>query len=379
MTDPTRAGERFVDDPEVELNEAEREAALSTVEHEADDITDLDDRPDNSSWAWDDLDRSPVGAETPAPAPADPEFTVDPIDTSAEQAAGAEVASDPSFDRASGDDLVRSEPVEPAVMAPPAGEGRYEEPVGLDRRDELVEDRGGDDRGVAYLPPERLDEPARRDPSGRTEQRFDLGDIKKVEIEGPATVNISTTGTGLLIVSAVGEDFDRIHVMEGRKDVKVSFDGGFMDRRHPSQDITYTLNLTGLTDLKLEKQVVAQVDRVEGGTVTVDLKGGTRLTVGALDVKRLEAKLVDKCHLTAAGTADRQVVDLTGESIYDGGRVQTDRTAVKAKDKSQASLRVKTLLRAQASKHSTVHYAGEDIDLDIHTEDHSEVRNVAAH
>ena len=73
------------------------------------------------------------------------------------------------------------------------------------------------------------------------------------------------------------------------------------------------------------------------------------------------------------------MIDLSGESIYDGATVQTDRTAVKARDRSQASLRVKTLLRAQAIKGSTVHYAGEDVDLDVHTQDKSEVRNVAAH
>jgi hypothetical protein len=177
----------------------------------------------------------------------------------------------------------------------------------------------------------------------------------------------------------VSEDFERIHVMEGRKDVRIQFDGGFMDRKNPVQDITYAFNLTGLTDLKLEKHVDARVDRMEGGTVTVDLKGGSRLDVGELNVRRLEAKLVDKCHLSATGTADRQVVDLSGGSIYDGAKVQTDRTAVKARDKSQASLRVKTLLRAQAIKQSTVHYAGEHVDLDVHTEDKSEVRNVAAH
>lgn len=374
MTDSTRTGERFADDPSVELDPSDRAALERGDASQPDDITDLDERGDVDDVAWDDLDRSPVGATTPLPSPPDPEFTANPIDTSAERSAEQPVASDPSFDRVSADDLGHS----PLDDEP--GTARFEEPVAVDARDDPTIDRGGDERAVAtYLPPSDLDTPPQRDASGRTIQRFDLGEIKKVEVEGPATVTITTDGTGLLTVSAVFEDFERIKVMEGRKDVKIEFDGGFMDRKNPAEEITYVFNLTGLTDLKLEKHVAATVNRIDGGTVTVDLKGGSRLDIGELAVKRLEAKLVDNCHLSAIGGADRQVIDLSGESVYDGAKVQTDRSAVKAKDRSQAALRVKTLLRAQATKGSTIHYAGEHVDLDVHTEDHAEVRNVAAH
>ena len=382
MTDPTRQGERFADDPAVELDD--RADDVLARSEAAQDLTDLDARGDRDDLAWDDLDRSPVGATTPVPSPAaqDPELGPDQIDGSAERSAEQPVAGDSSFDRVSADDLGYSPLDYPEGEAPsdPPSERGPVDPIAVDTRDDLIDDRGGDERGVAtYLPPSGYDEAPRRDPSGRTIQRFDLGEIKRVEVEGPATVTITTGGNGLLTVSAVSEDFERIHVMEGRKDVRIQFDGGFMDRKNPVQDITYAFDLTGLTDLKIEKYVDARVDRLDGGTVTLDLKGGSRLDVGELEVRRLEAKLVDKCQLSATGTADRQVIDLSGESVYDGAQVQTDRTAVKARDKSQASLRVKTLLRVQAIKQSTVHYAGEHVDLDVHTEDKSEVRNVAAH
>ena len=382
MTDPTRQGERFADDPSAELDD--RENDLLARSEAAGDLADLDARDDRGDRAWDDLDRLPAGATTTVPSPAaqDSEVAADQIDGSAERSAEQPVAADSSFDRVSADDLGYSPLDYPEGEAPPdpRGEPATVDPIAGGTRDDPIEERGGGERGVAtYLPPSGFDEAPRRDQSGRTIQRFDLGEIKQVEVEGPATVTITTGGNGLLTVSAVSEDFERIHVMEGRKDVRIQFDGGFMDRKNPVQDITYAFNLTGLTGLKLEKHVDARVDRMDGGTVTVDLKGGSRLEVGELAVRRLEAKLVDKCQLSATGTADRQVIDLSGESVYDGAQVETDRTAVKARDKSQASLRVKTLLRAQAIKQSTVHYAGEHVDLDVHTEDKSEVRNVAAH
>ena len=400
MSDATRTGDRFADDPAVELDDAEREAPSRSEDLLPGDFTNLDERGDADDRAWDDLDRSPAGATTPDPStlessPPDPEFAPDPglaatqdaIDTSAERSVEQPVASDTSFDRASADDLALSPIDFPEGEVPPdvaAGTERHSEPVAVaprdDVRDDLIDDRGGDGRGVTtYLPPSGAEGRVERDASGRTVQRFDLGEIKRVEVEGPAMVTISTGGTGMLTVSAVLEDFERIKVMEGRRDVRIEFDGGFMDRKNPTEDITYDFRLTGLTDFKAVKHVAARVDRIDGGTVTVDLRGGSRLDIGELTVKRLEAKLADTSHLSATGSADRQVIDLSGESVYDGGTVQTDRTAVKAKDKSQASLRVKTLLRAQATKGSTVHYAGEHVDLDVHTEDKGEVRNVAAH
>lgn len=207
-------------------------------------------------------------------------------------------------------------------------------------------------------------------------KQYKVGDVTKVELIGPGTVEIRRGAAGVLTLTASPADHEKLEIKANGDSLKVSYAGGMLRNKTPQSPLTYDLAIPVLEELKISDGLSGQLVNPESRDLKVDLQDGATLTINALKANDFHAKLSDASRLIANGVVEKQKIELSDGSIYTGAEVESTEADVVASDGSQAHIRCTNKLKVKASDGSVITYSGEKLDLDVKTEDGSTFRRV---
>lgn len=196
---------------------------------------------------------------------------------------------------------------------------------------------------------------------------YETAGVTKIDVGGPATLTISIGTPERLIVTASGDDLDRIEVEQDDDKLAVEFDGGIIFNRDPEDEIRYDITVASLEELDLHGAVIATVEGVTGENLDLGLSGACLADITGIDVSTLKAGLSGASSVEIAGSAESQEVNVSGASIYHAGELDSRFATVEASGASTVVIRSTEALQIEASGASTVEYLapeGADVTKD---------------
>lgn len=138
------------------------------------------------------------------------------------------------------------------------------------------------------------------------------------------------------------------------------------------------IELSGATDLAMAPFPIdslsldvsgasnVDIESLQGRELTIDASGASDIDIVELVVDRVETDASGACSITLAGTADHQVVELSGASDYSAERLLSATAEVDVSGASSADLNVSESADVEARGASTVNIDGDaTIDADV--------------
>lgn len=204
-----------------------------------------------------------------------------------------------------------------------------------------------------------------------------VGDATKIEASGPGELVVTRAIRGLATVTAVAEDHERIEVEPHGDTLKIAFKGGLLLNRGPKSDIRYEVALLDLAEVKLSGGIVAQIAPGEVKSLKVKVSDGARVSVTDLRASSFEGELSDGSQLSVGGMVEKAKVKLSGGSSFQGDRLDIQEAEVEAGDGANATVRVRKRLKARAGDGASINYIGDNVKLDVKTDEGGNVRQIA--
>ena len=207
-------------------------------------------------------------------------------------------------------------------------------------------------------------------------KQYSIGLASDVELIGPGHARITRGASGLLSVTALAADHERLQIRSDDDSIEVGFRGGRIRARSPEGQIGYELAVPILSELTLKNGLTAEAEDIEARDLDIEVGSGSRLTLTNLRASELEAEISGGSSLTVTGAVVRQKIELVEKSTYDASGLESEEADIDATGESEATLRVTRKLKARAERGASISYAGDRVDLEVRTKNGGVFRQV---
>lgn len=122
--------------------------------------------------------------------------------------------------------------------------------------------------------------------------------------------------------------------------------------------IRFTLETSGLEELRLSGAGNVSADRLEGDRLVLGVSGAGKIRLSGLSLKSLETRISGAGDIEIAGTADHHVARISGAGSIKARSLATSRTEASISGAGSCTVNVKDELDARISGAGSVIYEG---------------------
>jgi hypothetical protein len=182
-----------------------------------------------------------------------------------------------------------------------------------------------------------------------------IADVDEVEVDGVGTLIITQGETEELTVTAEADVLPKIKTTVSQGRLTIEPDGSFTT----SEEITYELTIKDLRTIIVEGSVEAEAEEFSTEELRLEAGGSASMTLGELEVDKLEVKIEGSATVELAGSATEQQVEIDGSGTYEAEKLESEDAVVRVDGAGEATVQVSDTLEAEAGGAGTISYAGD--------------------
>ncbi len=207
------------------------------------------------------------------------------------------------------------------------------------------------------------------DPDGRAAKQYSVGYFSGFEVNGPADMTFDPGETFEFAVIAAEADHEHIQIRWVGDDIRFDWDDGLLNRRHPSNPISFRLSAPSVDEIRIGDDVNAVIKSLSTKRFKLSVGKNSTANLDALQAISIKAHLSQHASATLSGAVEKHDASVKDSGSYDASALNANEVDVEALESAVVKVRAAHKLDAKARKLGRVVYFGDPIAVKIDVED----------